>query len=39
VVAIDSGHWIHLDHPEVVTRAIGEVVAAACSLKCPSPNL
>jgi pimeloyl-ACP methyl ester carboxylesterase len=28
VVAIDSGHWIHLDHPEVVTRAICEVVAA-----------
>jgi pimeloyl-ACP methyl ester carboxylesterase len=39
VVAIDRGHWIHLDHPEVVTRAIREVVAAACSLRCPSSNL
>jgi pimeloyl-ACP methyl ester carboxylesterase len=39
VVAIDSGHWIHLDHPEVVTRAIREVVAAACSPRCPSSNL
>src|SRR5258708_7253076 len=29
VVASDSGHWIHLDHPELVTRAIREVVAAA----------
>jgi len=39
VVAIDSGHWIHLDHPEVVTRAIREVVAAACSLRCPSSKV
>ncbi len=29
VVASDSGHWIHLDQPELVTRAIREVVAAA----------
>src|SRR5713226_3846412 len=29
VVASDSGHWIHLDHPELVTRAIREVAAAA----------
>src|SRR5216684_3847320 len=29
VVASDCGHWIHLDQPELVTRAIGEVVAAA----------
>jgi pimeloyl-ACP methyl ester carboxylesterase len=29
VVASDSGHWIHLDHPELVTKAILEVVAAA----------
>jgi pimeloyl-ACP methyl ester carboxylesterase len=39
VVANDSGHWIHLDHPELVIRAIREVVATACSLKCPSSNL
>jgi pimeloyl-ACP methyl ester carboxylesterase len=39
VVASDSGHWIHLDHPELVTRAIREVVAAARSLRCPSSNL
>jgi pimeloyl-ACP methyl ester carboxylesterase len=38
-VASDSGHWIHLDHPELVTRAIREVVAAACSLRFPSSNL
>src|SRR5713101_4549209 len=31
VVASDSGHWIHLDHPELVTKAIREVVAAARS--------
>jgi pimeloyl-ACP methyl ester carboxylesterase len=31
VVASDSGHWIHLDHPELVTRAIREVVTAARS--------
>ena len=31
LVASDSGHWIHLDHPELVTRAIREVVAAARS--------
>jgi len=29
LVASDSGHWIHLDHPELVTRAIREVVTAA----------
>jgi len=29
VVASDSGHWIHLDNPELVTGAIREVVAAA----------
>ena len=29
LVASDSGHWIHLDHPELVARAIREVVAAA----------
>jgi pimeloyl-ACP methyl ester carboxylesterase len=28
-VASGSGHWIHLDHPELVTGAIREVVAAA----------
>lgn len=39
VVASDSGHWTHLDHPELVTRAIREVVAAARSLGCPSSNL
>ena len=39
VVASDSGHWIHLDHPELVTMAIREVVAAARSLRCPSSNL
>src|SRR5260370_3891440 len=31
VVASDSGHWIHLDHPELVTQAIREVVTAARS--------
>ncbi len=28
VVASDSGHWIHLDHPELVASAIREVVTA-----------
>ncbi len=31
VVVSDSGHWIHLDHPELVTRAIRQVVTAARS--------
>jgi pimeloyl-ACP methyl ester carboxylesterase len=31
LVAGDSGHWIHLDHPELVTSAIREVVTAARS--------
>src|SRR6266699_4104683 len=31
LVASDCGHWVHLDHPEVVTRAIREVVTAARS--------
>jgi pimeloyl-ACP methyl ester carboxylesterase len=31
VVASDSGHWIHLDRPELVEQAIGDVVAAALS--------
>jgi len=31
LVAGECGHWIHLDHPELVTRAIREVVAAARS--------
>ncbi len=31
LVASDSGHWIHLDHPELVTGAIREVVTAARS--------
>src|SRR6266581_2883839 len=39
VVASDSGHWIHLDHPELVTGAIREVVGTARSLRCPSSNL
>jgi pimeloyl-ACP methyl ester carboxylesterase len=39
VVASDSGHWIHLDHPELVTRVIREVVATARSLRYPSSNL
>jgi pimeloyl-ACP methyl ester carboxylesterase len=39
VVASDSGHWIHLDHPERVSGAIHEVVAAARSLRCPPSNL
>jgi pimeloyl-ACP methyl ester carboxylesterase len=29
LVASDCGHWIHLDHPELVTRAIREVVTTA----------
>ncbi len=39
LVASGSGHWIHLDHPELVSMAIREVVAAARSLRCPSSNL
>jgi pimeloyl-ACP methyl ester carboxylesterase len=39
VVARDSGHWIHLDHPELVTGAIREVVPAARLLRRPSSNL
>jgi pimeloyl-ACP methyl ester carboxylesterase len=39
VVASGSGHWIHLDHPELVTGAIREVVATARSLRYPSSNL
>jgi pimeloyl-ACP methyl ester carboxylesterase len=31
VVAGDSGHWIHLDRPDLVTRVIREVVAVARS--------
>jgi pimeloyl-ACP methyl ester carboxylesterase len=31
LVVRDSGHWIHLDHPELVTWAIREVVTAARS--------
>ena len=31
IVAGESGHWIHLDRPELVTRVIREVVAAARS--------
>ena len=31
LVASDSGHWVHLDHPELVTSAIREVVTAARS--------
>ena len=29
IVAGESGHWIHLDRPELVTQVIREVVAAA----------
>src|SRR5262249_23839851 len=29
LLASDCGHWVHLDHPDVVTRAIREVVTAA----------
>ena len=29
LVASDCGHWIHLDHSELVTRAIRDVVTAA----------
>ena len=31
LVASDCGHWIHLDHPELVARAIREVIIAARS--------
>src|SRR6266849_6012827 len=31
LLASDCGHWIHLDHPELVTEAICEVVTAARS--------
>lgn len=31
MVAGESGHWIHLDRPELVTQVIREVVAAARS--------
>lgn len=33
IVAGESGHWIHLDRPELVTQVIREVVAAARSNK------
>lgn len=39
VVASDSGHWIHLDRPELVTGAIREVVATARLLRCPPSRL
>ena len=29
LVARNSGHWIHLDHPDLVIQAIREVVGAA----------
>ena len=31
LVASDSGHWIHLDHPELVTSATRQVVTSARS--------
>ena len=31
LLVADSGHWIHLDRPEIATQAIREVVAAARS--------
>jgi len=31
LVASDSGHWIHLDHPELVTSATHQVVTSARS--------
>jgi pimeloyl-ACP methyl ester carboxylesterase len=31
LVASDCGHWVHFDHPEVVTSAIRELVTAARS--------
>jgi pimeloyl-ACP methyl ester carboxylesterase len=31
IVASDCGHWIHLDQPELVARAIREVIIAARS--------
>jgi pimeloyl-ACP methyl ester carboxylesterase len=34
IVVGESGHWIHLDRPELVTQAIREVVAAARSTAC-----
>ena len=39
VVASNSGHWIHLDHPELVTSAIRELVAASHSLQRQRPSL
>ena len=38
VVVSNCGHWIHLDQPELVIRAIREVVAAPCSVRCPSSD-
>ena len=39
IVAGESGHWIHLDRPELVTRVIREVVSAARStLRIESPT-
>ena len=41
MVAGESGHWIHLDRPELVTRVIREVVAAARStvrIEGPTPD-
>jgi pimeloyl-ACP methyl ester carboxylesterase len=29
VVAEDSGHWVHLDRPDLVVAAVREVLAAA----------
>ena len=38
LVVADSGHWIHLDRPEIATQAIREVVAAARSAMLREPS-
>ena len=39
LVVAESGHWIHLDRPEIATQAIREVVAAARSAMQREPSL
>lgn len=34
----DAGHYIHVDRPDVVIRAVGEVVAAVRQSRAPNPS-